>query len=72
MHVYTSPHLVRFAERIRLAGELISEDDLADVLSRIETANAEEPITFFEITTAAALLAFAETPADLCLVEVGP
>lgn len=71
VHVYTSPHLVRFAERIRLAGELISEDYLADVLRRIETANAEEPITFFEITTAAALLAFAETPADLCLVEVG-
>lgn len=70
-HVYTSPHLVRFAERIRLAGELISEDHLAHVLSRIETANEEEPITFFEITTAAALLAFAETPADLCLVEVG-
>ena len=61
-HVYTSPHLVRFAERIRLAGELISEDHLAEVLARI---------TFFEITTAAALLAFAETPADLCLVEVG-
>ncbi len=70
-HVYTSPHLVRFAERIRLAGELISEDDLAEVVARIETANEGEPITFFEITTAAALLAFAETPADLCLVEVG-
>lgn len=70
-HVYTSPHLVRFAERIRLAGELISEDHLAEVLARIETANEGEPITFFEITTAAALLAFAETPADLCLVEVG-
>lgn len=70
-HVYTSPHLVRFAERIRLAGELISEDYLADVLTRIEAANAGEPMTFFELTTAAALLAFAETPADLCLVEVG-
>ncbi|TJW92073.1 bifunctional folylpolyglutamate synthase/dihydrofolate synthase, partial [Neisseria gonorrhoeae] len=44
-HVYTSPHLVRFAERIRLAGELISEDDLAEVVARIETANEGEPIT---------------------------
>jgi dihydrofolate synthase/folylpolyglutamate synthase len=70
-HVYTSPHLVRFAERIRLAGELISEDYLADVLRRIEAGNAGAPITFFELTTAAALLAFAETPADLCLIEVG-
>lgn len=71
VHVFTSPHLVRFAERIRLAGTLISEDHLADVLRRVEAANAGEPITFFEITTAAALLAFAETPAELCLVEVG-
>jgi dihydrofolate synthase/folylpolyglutamate synthase len=70
-HVYTSPHLVRFAERIRLAGELISEEYLTDLLTRIEAANTGEPITFFEVTTAAALLAFAETPADLCLVEVG-
>lgn len=71
VHVFTSPHLVRFAERIRLAGALISEDHLADLLSRVEAANAGEPITFFEITTAAALLAFSETPADLCLIEVG-
>jgi len=71
VHVFTSPHLVRFAERIRLAGELIGEDALAEVLERVEAANAGEPITFFEITAAAALMAFAETPADLCIVEVG-
>lgn len=71
VHVFTSPHLVRFAERIRLAGTLITDDHLADVLARVETANAGLPITFFEITTAAALVAFAETPADLCIVEVG-
>jgi dihydrofolate synthase/folylpolyglutamate synthase len=70
-HVFTSPHLVRFAERIRLAGALIEEDALAELLARVEAANAGAPITFFEITTAAALLAFAEAPADLCLVEVG-
>jgi len=71
VHVFTSPHLVRFAERIRLAGALISDDHLADLLRRVEAANAGEPITFFEITTSAALLAFSETPADLCLIEVG-
>ena len=71
VHVYTSPHLVRFAERIRVAGRLIDDDQLADLLERVEAANAGQPITFFEITAAAALLAFAETPADLCLVEVG-
>ncbi len=70
-HVFTSPHLVRFAERIRLAGALISDEALADVLARVEAANAGRPITFFEITAAAALLAFAETPADLAVVEVG-
>jgi dihydrofolate synthase/folylpolyglutamate synthase len=71
VHVFTSPHLVRFAERIRLAGTLITDDYLADVLDRVEQANAGLPITFFEITTAAAFVAFAEVPADLCIVEVG-
>jgi dihydrofolate synthase/folylpolyglutamate synthase len=70
-HVYTSPHLARFHERIRLAGELIDEDRLAALLERCETANAGLPITFFEITTAAAFLAMAEEPADWCLLEVG-
>lgn len=71
VHVFTSPHLVRFAERIRLAGTLITDAHLADVLDRVEAANAGQEITFFEITTAAAFVAFAEVPADLCIVEVG-
>ena len=71
VHVYTSPHLVRFAERIRLAGRLISEDALTTLLERVETAAGNDPITYFEVTTAAALLAFSETPADLCILEVG-
>ena len=70
-HVYTSPHLVRFVERIRLAGALIAERHLAEVLERVEQANAGQPITFFEITAVAAFLAFAETPADICILEVG-
>ncbi len=71
VHVYTSPHLARFHERVRVAGKIISEDALIALLERCEVANGGEPITFFEITTAAALLAFAETPADYTLLEVG-
>ncbi|OYX35589.1 MAG: bifunctional folylpolyglutamate synthase/dihydrofolate synthase [Caulobacterales bacterium 32-69-10] len=71
VHVFSSPHLVRFAERIRLAGRLIDDDQLTEVLDRVERLNAGAPITFFEITTAAAFLAMSEAPADLCLVEVG-
>ncbi|MBB5223537.1 dihydrofolate synthase/folylpolyglutamate synthase [Amaricoccus macauensis] len=71
VHVYTSPHLARFHERIRIAGELISEDRLLDCLERCEAANGDVPITFFEVTTAAAFLAMAETPADWTLLEVG-
>jgi dihydrofolate synthase / folylpolyglutamate synthase len=71
VHVITSPHLVRFAERIRIAGELISDQKLEALTDRVEAANGDQPISFFEITTVLALLAFAETPADLCLVEVG-
>lgn len=71
VHVYTSPHLVRFAERIRLAGTQIEEDALTTLLEECEQANAAEPITYFEITTCAALKAFAENPADLLLLEVG-
>ena len=70
-HVYTSPHLVRFNERIRLAGDLISDDALNAALEECEAANAGEPITFFEITTAAAFLAFSRTPADIVLLETG-
>ncbi|GHG14841.1 bifunctional folylpolyglutamate synthase/dihydrofolate synthase [Paracoccus aerius] len=71
VHAYTSPHLARFHERIRLAGDLIAEADLAATLEECEAANAAQPITFFEITTAAAFLAFSRTPADFTLLEVG-
>ncbi len=71
VHAYTSPHLARFHERIRLAGELISEPYLTEVLDECYTANNGEPITYFEITTVAAILAFARTKADYTLLEVG-
>ncbi len=71
VHAYTSPHLARFHERIRLAGTLISEPALAALLDECVTANGSDPITFFEITTCAAFLAFARTPADWTLLEVG-
>ena len=71
VHAYISPHLVRFNERIRLNGALIDDEGLSALLERCETANRNEPITFFEITTAAAFVAFAETPADLLLLETG-
>lgn len=71
VHAYTSPHLARFHERIRVAGDLITEDALSDVLDRCYTANGPDPITYFEITTVAGLVAFAETPADYTLLEVG-
>jgi dihydrofolate synthase / folylpolyglutamate synthase len=71
VHVYTSPHLVRFHERIRLAGKLIEEDALLALLEECERANQDAPITFFEITTAAAFLAFTRIPADIVLLETG-
>ena len=71
VHTYTSPHLVRFHERIRVAGELISEDALSALLEECEAVNGSEPITFFEITTAAAFLAYSRTPADYLILEVG-
>jgi dihydrofolate synthase/folylpolyglutamate synthase len=71
VHVYTSPHLVRFHERIRLAGELIEEQALVDLIEECERANGGDAITFFEITTVAAFLAFARTPADILLLETG-
>jgi dihydrofolate synthase / folylpolyglutamate synthase len=71
VHVYTSPHLVRFNERIRVAGRLIEDDELDAILTECEDVNAGKPITFFEITTVAAFLAFARHPADLALLEVG-
>ena len=71
VHAYTSPHLARFHERIRLAGELISEPALTALLDECVVANGPDDITFFEITTCAAFLAFARTPADWTLLEVG-
>ncbi len=70
-HAYTSPHLARFHERIRVAGELIAEPDLAALLDECYGANGGETITYFEITTCAALLAFERTPADFTLLETG-
>jgi len=71
VHAYTSPHLVRFHERIYLAGAYIAESDLAALLDECEAANGGVPITYFEITTVAAILGFARTPADWLLLEVG-
>lgn len=71
VHAYTSPHLARFHERIRIAGELISEEALTDLLDEVFKANRGAPITYFEITTAAAFLAFARHRADWTLLEVG-
>lgn len=71
VHAYTSPHLARFHERIRLAGTLISEAALTALLDECVQANGPDEITFFEITTCAAFLAFSRTPADWTLLEVG-
>lgn len=71
VHVYSSPHLVRFHERIRLAGDLITESELSALLEECERVNDGAPITFFEITTAAAFLAFARHRADALILEVG-
>jgi len=71
VQAYTSPHLVRFAERIYLPDGIIAEEALTALLEECEVKNGGEAITFFEITTAAAFLAFARTPADLCLLETG-
>jgi dihydrofolate synthase/folylpolyglutamate synthase len=71
VHVYTSPHLVRFNERFRLAGELVSDEALAAALTQCEQANSGAPITVFEIETAAGFLLFSRHPADVLLLEVG-
>jgi dihydrofolate synthase/folylpolyglutamate synthase len=70
-HVYTSPHLVRFNERIVLAGREVDDAALADVLEELERANDAAAITVFEVITAAAFLLFARVPADFCVIEVG-
>ena len=71
VHAYTSPHLVRFNERIVVAGEMLPDGELLTLLEECERANGGRPITFFEITTAAAFLAFSRAPADVLLLEVG-
>lgn len=71
VHAYTSPHLARFHERIRLAGDVIDEAHLTAILDECRRANGDSSITFFEITTCAAFLAFTRTPADYTLLEVG-
>src|SRR3954469_14161047 len=70
-HVYTSPHLVRFNERIRIAGRLIEDEALAALLEETLAAAGDMELSFFEATTAAAFLAFQREPADACIVEVG-
>lgn len=73
VHAYTSPHLVRFNERIRLAGGLIGDEALAPLLAEVLDAAEADGLSasFFEVTTAAAFLAFARAPADACVIEVG-
>jgi dihydrofolate synthase/folylpolyglutamate synthase len=71
VHVFTSPHLVRFNERFRVAGEIVSDERLNATMAHIEAVNAGESITLFEIITAAAFHMFAAVPADLCVLEVG-
>lgn len=71
VHVYTSPHLVQFNERIRLAGEPIADEALVELLDEVELVNAGRPITFFEATTAAAFLAFSRKKADYTIIEAG-
>jgi dihydrofolate synthase/folylpolyglutamate synthase len=71
VHVYTSPHLVRFNERIRVAGALVADDRLIAAMERIERINDGAPITVFEVITATAFDLFAAAPADLCVLEVG-
>ena len=71
IQAYTSPHLVRFHERIRLSTGLVTEDHLQALLDEVERVNDGQPITFFEVTTVVALLAFARDVADICLLEVG-
>ena len=71
VHVYTSPHLVRFNERIRVASEIVSDEVLTEALEQVERVNEGAPITVFEVITAVAFYLFAQTPAELCVLEVG-
>jgi dihydrofolate synthase/folylpolyglutamate synthase len=71
VHAFTSPHLVRFNERIRVAGRLLDDEELAALLAEVLGASTDIQPSFFEVATAVAILAFARTPADACLLEVG-
>lgn len=71
VHVYTSPHLVRWNERIRIAGDLVTDTALDDAMEYVEQVNAGAPVTVFEVNTAVAFHLFASTPAELCVLEVG-
>jgi dihydrofolate synthase/folylpolyglutamate synthase len=71
VHVFTSPHLVHFNERIRLAGRIVDDDTLEAAFAEVERVNAGAPITVFEVLMACAFLLFARVPADLCVLEVG-
>src|SRR3954466_3823930 len=71
VHAFTSPHLVRFNERIRIAGKLVDDETLSGLLTEVLDAGAGVEPSFFEVATAAAMLAFARTPADACILEVG-
>jgi dihydrofolate synthase/folylpolyglutamate synthase len=71
IHAFTSPHLVRYNERIRIAGKLIEDARLAELMGRVVDANDEVGASLFEVNTAVAFLAFSETPADACILEVG-
>ena len=71
VNIYTSPHLINFNERIRIKGDLISDEMLIEILNEIEIKNNKKPITFFEITTAAALISFFRNPSDVNIIETG-
>ena len=71
VNLYTSPHLINFNERIRINTKLISEEKLIEILEEVEIKNENKPITFFEITTAAALVAFKKYPSDVNIIETG-
>ncbi|MBT6960856.1 MAG: bifunctional folylpolyglutamate synthase/dihydrofolate synthase, partial [Rhodospirillaceae bacterium] len=71
VHVYTSPHLVSFTERIRLCGDLVDPTLLSELIGHVEQVNGDAPITFFEIITAVAYQAYAQIPADILLLETG-
>ena len=71
VNLYTSPHLINFNERIRINNKLISEEKLIKILEEVETKNENKPITFFEITTAAAIIAFNKYPSDVNIIETG-